>query len=102
MPLISKDMTDINRNVSLAPVDAPELTAEWDKVFPENKSVSHSKVAFVNRYGITLVADMYKPRECFEKNVCNSCVRPVRGSQGAELRAVRAGTRFKRLCDNSI
>lgn len=67
MPLISKDMTDINRNVSLAPVDAPELTAEWDKVFPENKSVSHSKVAFVNRYGITLVADMYKPRNASKK-----------------------------------
>lgn len=26
------------------------------------KKVDHSKVAFVNRYGITLAADMYKPK----------------------------------------
>ena len=38
------------------------LTKEWDKVFPQSDKVSHSKVTFRNRYGITLAADMYKPK----------------------------------------
>ncbi len=38
------------------------LTQEWDKVFPKSDKVDHSKVTFVNRYGITLAADMYKPK----------------------------------------
>ena len=38
------------------------LTQEWDKTFPESDKVNHSKVTFVNRYGITLAADMYMPK----------------------------------------
>lgn len=38
------------------------LTKEWDKTFPKSDKVDHSKVTFVNRYGITLAADMYKPK----------------------------------------
>lgn len=38
------------------------LTTEWDKTFPESNSVEHKKVTFVNRYGITLSADWYKPK----------------------------------------
>lgn len=38
------------------------LTKEWDKTFPQSDKVDHSKVTFVNRYGITLAADMYKPK----------------------------------------
>ena len=38
------------------------FTQEWDKTFPKSDKVDHSKVAFVNRYGITLVADMYVPK----------------------------------------
>ena len=38
------------------------LTKEWDKTFPQSDKVNHSKVTFVNRYGITLAADMYKPK----------------------------------------
>ena len=34
------------------------LTKEWDKTFPKSEIVDHSKVTFVNRYGITLAADM--------------------------------------------
>ena len=34
------------------------LTKEWDKTFPRSNKVDHSKVTFVNRYGITLAADM--------------------------------------------
>lgn len=38
------------------------LTKEWDKTFPKSDKIDHSKVTFVNRYGITLAADMYKPK----------------------------------------
>lgn len=38
------------------------LTKEWDKTFPKSDKVNHSKVTFHNRYGITLVADMYVPK----------------------------------------
>ncbi len=37
------------------------LTQEWDKTFPQSDKVSHKKVTFHNRYGITLAADMYTP-----------------------------------------
>ena len=40
-----------------------ELTQEWDKTFPLSDKVSHKKVTFHNRYGITLAADMYIPKE---------------------------------------
>ena len=38
------------------------LIKDWDKVFPQSDKVSHSKVTFRNRYGITLAADMYKSK----------------------------------------
>ena len=37
------------------------LTREWDKTFPKSDKVDHSKVSFMNRYGITLAADLYIP-----------------------------------------
>ena len=39
-----------------------KLTTEWDKTFPKSELVDHEKVTFVNRYGITLAADMYAPK----------------------------------------
>ena len=36
-----------------------KLTEEWDKTFPKSDKVVHKKITFVNRYGITLAADMY-------------------------------------------
>lgn len=45
-----KDMKELN------------LTTEWDKTFPKSDKVNHSKVTFTNRYGITLAADMYVPK----------------------------------------
>lgn len=39
-----------------------ELISEWDKTFPLSDKVNHSKVTFVNRYGITLAADLYVPK----------------------------------------
>ncbi|MCI9548714.1 MAG: alpha/beta hydrolase [Oscillospiraceae bacterium] len=38
------------------------LTQEWDKTFPKSGKVDHNKVAFHNRYGITLAADLYAPK----------------------------------------
>ncbi len=38
------------------------LTQEWDKTFPQSSNVTHSKITFHNRYGITLAADMYIPK----------------------------------------
>ena len=39
-----------------------KLTQEWDKVFPKSDKVEHSKATFHNRYGITLAADVYVPK----------------------------------------
>ena len=38
------------------------LTQEWDKTFPQSDKVNHSKITFHNRYGITLAADLYIPK----------------------------------------
>ncbi len=43
------------------------LTQEWDKTFPKSDKVEHSKVTFHNRYGITLAADLYIPRDAAGK-----------------------------------
>ena len=40
-----------------------ELNQEWDKVFPESEKVESKKVTFKNHFGITLVADMYVPKD---------------------------------------
>lgn len=39
------------------------VTQEWDKVFAPSSRVNHSKITFHNRYGITLVADLYMPKD---------------------------------------
>ena len=38
------------------------LITEWDKTFPKSEKVDHKKVTFRNRFGITLAADMYTPK----------------------------------------
>ena len=40
-----------------------KLVTEWDKTFPKSDRVDHGKVTFINRYGITLAADMYVPKD---------------------------------------
>lgn len=50
-PINDKNMENLN------------LTAEWDKTFPKSDKVKHSKVTFMNRYGITLAADLYIPKD---------------------------------------
>ncbi len=39
------------------------LDKEWDKTFPQSDKVHHRKITFHNRYGITLAADLYKPKK---------------------------------------
>lgn len=39
------------------------LTTEWDKTFAKSDKVEHRKVTFHNRYGITLAADLYEPKD---------------------------------------
>ena len=39
-----------------------KMTQDWDKTFPKSDKVDHKKVTFHNRYGITLAADMYTPK----------------------------------------
>ncbi len=57
------------QNLQSAPIITPAsdmeelvLTKEWDKTFPKSDKVDHSKVTFINRYGITLAADLYIPK----------------------------------------
>ena len=43
------------------------LTQEWDKTFPKSDKTEHKKITFHNRYGITLAADMYMPKNASGK-----------------------------------
>lgn len=43
-------------------METMKLTNEWDKIFPQSDKVDHRKVTFTNRYGLTLAADMYIPK----------------------------------------
>ena len=38
------------------------ITNKWDKVFKLSDKVNHKKVTFKNHFGITIVADMYEPK----------------------------------------
>ncbi len=58
-----------NQNHSNDMMKPAKLTfvREWDKTFPQSDKVDHEKVTFVNRYGITLAADLYKPKSATGK-----------------------------------
>lgn len=43
------------------------MISEWDKVFPKSDKINHKKITFHNRYGITLAADMYMPKDAVDK-----------------------------------
>ena len=49
-------------SVNVIKIEQLRLVEEWDKTFSRNGNVDHCKVLFANRYGITLAADMYKPK----------------------------------------
>lgn len=60
-----------------------ELTSEWDKVFPQSDKVNHSKVTFQNRYGITLAADLYVPKQAVGKLAAIAVSGPFGGAARA-------------------
>lgn len=47
---------------SVDPTAPVSMVTEWDKTFAQSSKVDHRKVTFKNRYGITLVADLYLPK----------------------------------------
>lgn len=59
---VAADLNAFNQKENKNSMENLTLTKEWDKTFPKSDKVDHSKVTFVNRYGITLAADMYKPK----------------------------------------
>ena len=48
-------------------VEKLNLDSNWDKVFAQSEKTVHEKVVFVNRYGITLAADLYVPKNASGK-----------------------------------
>lgn len=46
-----------------AQAKAHAMTEQWDKVFPRSDKVAHRKITFKNRYGLTLVGDLYTPKD---------------------------------------
>ena len=55
----------INENIYESDImeEKLNLTSEWDKVFPQSDKVLHGKITFHNRYGVTLAADLYIPKD---------------------------------------
>lgn len=66
MKLTGAGIAAVGANAASAgqPAVQPAVTlgSRWDKTFPQSNQVDHKKVAFKNRYGITLAADLYLPR----------------------------------------
>ena len=60
---ITINAKDMNPEIIKLPAEELTITQEWDKVFPKSDKVEHKKVTFPNRYGITLVADVYVPKD---------------------------------------
>ena len=52
----------ITTNASAQDVQDERTGGKWDKVFPLSETVNHRKVEFKNRYGTTLVGDLYTPK----------------------------------------
>lgn len=68
--LLGMAMTTDAQNAKQTAMPKPaklELTQAWDKVFPLSEKVNHKKVTFINRYGITLAADLYTPKNTHGK-----------------------------------
>ncbi|WP_018339094.1 alpha/beta hydrolase [Butyricimonas synergistica] len=58
----SCSVSNKEKKIKSTDMETLELTREWDKTFPQSDKVEHTKITFHNRYGITLAADMYKPK----------------------------------------
>lgn len=66
MSIVSSNATALERKVMAEPSSITTsklaLESKWDKVFKQSEKVFHEKILFTNRYGITLAADLYKPK----------------------------------------
>lgn len=51
-----------NATVISVPGQTIQLEQKWDKIFPRSDKVDHRKVTFKNRFGFTLAADLYVPK----------------------------------------
>lgn len=43
-------------------IEKLNITSEWDKIFQLSKKVNHWKITFKNHFCITLVVDLYEPK----------------------------------------
>lgn len=59
--------TTLASPVNAEPSTQLQLVSEWDKTFAKSDKVDHKKVTFKNRYGITLAADLYVPKNASGK-----------------------------------
>ena len=83
---ISMNIYSKENTIPYAETNELNLCEEWDKTFPRSNRVTHKKVVFVNRFGITLAADLYAP--VFpRKAVCHAA---WKGDQSAEERKIDA------------
>ena len=60
-------LAQISQNQKNDIMENLKLTEQWDKTFPKSEKVNHTKVTFVNRYGITLAGDLYIPKNASGK-----------------------------------
>jgi uncharacterized protein len=68
--MFSQSQLAVAQTNSLPGADSTlQLTQEWDKVFPKSDKVDHKKITFKNRYGITLAADVYLPKNLGDKKI---------------------------------
>lgn len=67
-------MTMLGAMIQLAGLAFAEDKLTWDKTFPQSDKVTHQKVTFKNRYGITLVGDLYQPKNRGDKRLAGIAV----------------------------
>ena len=72
------------------------LTREWDKIFPKSDKVEHCKATFRNRFGITLAADVYKPKMGNGEWGTGSSRRLRSAARLAQSRSSRAASMLRR------
>lgn len=73
------------------------LEKKWDKTFLKSDKVDHKKVTFPNRYGITLAADMYLPKNRNDKTPAIA----VSGPFGA-VKEQSSGLYAQKLAENGF
>ena len=76
-------------------MDALSLRPEWDKIFPKSDKVDHVKISFHNRYGISLAADLYKPKNHHGKFAAIAVACPY-GAVKEQASGIYAQTRAER------